>query len=187
MTDLVLRAKEFATKAHESQFRKYNNQPYITHPERVVCAISGHTLYEDVLVAAWLHDVVEDTNISLETIRQEFGENVAKIVNELTNVYTKENYPNLNRKERKKLELERLSKISNEAKLIKTFDRIDNLDDLILYNEVKQYYIDESIDLFKVIKIEEIITEKSKKYIDLIIKNNLETCISYLSATDTWD
>ena len=68
------RAIEFATKAHKGQFRKYTGEPYINHPlavMEIVRGVPGHT--EEMLVAAVLHDVVEDTDVSLMEITEKFG------------------------------------------------------------------------------------------------------------------
>jgi (p)ppGpp synthase/HD superfamily hydrolase len=118
---------EFATKAHGDQKRKYTGEPYIVHPISVSKRIEDLGIDGDILHAAILHDVVEDTPITLEEIRQEFGDSIANIVEELTDVYTSVNFPDLNRKARKKLEIERLSKISEQAQTIKLSDIIDNL------------------------------------------------------------
>ena len=80
--DLVPRAMQFAIQAHEriDQRRKYSNQPYDTHLKAVadmVASVSGDL---EMLAAAWLHDVVEDTAATIEDVRQEFGNGVAQLV-----------------------------------------------------------------------------------------------------------
>lgn len=86
--DLILRAKAFATRAHGSiqQIRKYSGEPYITHPEAVARIVSEVTDDPLTIAAAWLHDVVEDTPVSLEEILREFGEEVTRLVSDLTDV-----------------------------------------------------------------------------------------------------
>src|SRR5260221_9477681 len=83
---------------------------------------------EAQVAAAWLHDVVEDTPIPLTHVRAVFGSDVAQLVQELTDKFTKQNYPGLNRHQRKAKEVERLSKISDRAKTIKYADFLSNLE-----------------------------------------------------------
>lgn len=124
-------ALEFARKAHEGQQRKYTNEPYIEHPKRVAGIVRTVPHSEEMICAAYLHDVVEDTPVSHEDIEKRFGKKVAKLVHELTDEFMKENYPGLNRKERKKRETARQADISPEAKTIKLADVIDNTRDII--------------------------------------------------------
>ncbi len=76
---LVVRAYEFGAEAHEGQKRK-SGEPYITHPVAVAHDLAEMHLDYEAIVAALLHDVVEDTPASLDDIRKEFGEEVAMIV-----------------------------------------------------------------------------------------------------------
>lgn len=145
-SDLLEKVTEFANKAHEffykeggPQLRKYTNEPYIVHPVAVCNICKGYTNDVCILAAALLHDVVEDTTISLEVIRefllQYFDDDqtsrILKYVDDLTDVYTKEAYPELNRKQRKKLEVERMSRITPEAQTIKYADIVDNAPSII--------------------------------------------------------
>ncbi len=79
----ISKAIEFSAKAHEGHFRKGSQIPYITHPFEVA-KILGETVdpeeNEALIIAGLLHDTVEDTDTSLETIRREFGEAVADLV-----------------------------------------------------------------------------------------------------------
>lgn len=127
------KAKMFAVEAHGSigQVRKYTGEPYHVHVQAVAELVATKTNDEEILAAACLHDVLEDVAPSMsqygkETILQEFGERVLNLVVELTDVYTKENHPDLNRKKRKQLEAERLAQVSEDAKLIKRADLFDN-------------------------------------------------------------
>jgi (p)ppGpp synthase/HD superfamily hydrolase len=166
----ILKTIEFATKAHGEQKRKYTGEPYIVHPISVMNRIKDLGISGDILHAAILHDVVEDTPVSLEEIRMDFGDRIANIVEELTDVYTSAKYPNLNRKERKKLEIERLSKISKEAQTIKLSDIIDNIPS-IMDNDpgFGRVYIQEKIGILNVLtngddRLRKIATELIEKY-----------------------
>ena len=74
------KAIEFATKAHSGSFRKGTDVPYIVHPMEASAIVATMTSDKDVLAAAVLHDVVEDTGHTIEDITKEFGENVARLV-----------------------------------------------------------------------------------------------------------
>jgi len=83
---IVKKAKTFAIEAHKDQYRK-GGLPYITHPETVAKILHGvksSRVIGSLIVAALLHDVVEDTDVTIEEIREEFGELVANLVNDLT-------------------------------------------------------------------------------------------------------
>jgi (p)ppGpp synthase/HD superfamily hydrolase len=120
------KALSFATKAHKDQKRKYTGDPYIVHPIAVANMIAKLGFHEDYIIAAYLHDTVEDTDVTFEMIEVEFGIIVAIIVEQLTDVYIHEAFPNIKRQERKLLECYRISKISGPAKSIKVADLIDN-------------------------------------------------------------
>jgi len=121
-------AIELACESHKGQRRKYTGKPYIEHPQRVaarVAAYPGTTLI--MVAAAWLHDVWEDTPTTLEDIEAACGSEVATLVKELTNPSKGSSLP---RTERKRMDREHLAGVSREAKIIKMFDRMDNLGDL---------------------------------------------------------
>lgn len=87
--NLIERAKAFATKAHEGQMRKDGKNPYITHPEAVAKYVAeseyARTVWpESIIAAAWLHDVVEDCNVTLGEIEKEFGPKVRHLVDGVT-------------------------------------------------------------------------------------------------------
>jgi (p)ppGpp synthase/HD superfamily hydrolase len=84
-------------------------------------------IQDDMIAAAWLHDVYEDTRFIPPTLTNQFNAEVDQLVIELTNVFTKEAYPDRNREQRKASEIARLAGISPQAQIIKLCDRIDNL------------------------------------------------------------
>lgn len=86
---------------HKGQVRKYTGDPYITHPMAVACFTLAAGGSERAQAAALLHDVVEDCGVSLEQVRHITSPEVADIVYALTDVYTAERYPELNRACRK--------------------------------------------------------------------------------------
>lgn len=124
-------ALKFAAKAHGDQQRKYTEELYIEHPKRVAETVRSVPHSPEMICAAYLHDVVEDTPVTLEEIKRKFGGAVAGLVEELTDEYVKEKYPHLNRRRRKDKEVERQAKMSPEAKTIKLADVIDNTMDIV--------------------------------------------------------
>lgn len=162
-------AIHFCVQAHCDQFRK-DGEPYYLHPIRVASYAALYIKgYNEWLVRniCLLHDVIEDTDITESEIENKFGEFVSEHVVELTNVYSKEAYPNLNRKVRKERELDRLSNCSNLTKQIKLLDRFDNLNSTQLAKNVK--YLDESKDMLDKLgglnsDIDEVLLAKIKNY-----------------------
>lgn len=152
MTNLEYKAKEFARRAHESigQLRKYTGQPYIVHPEEVANLVRTRPHTPEMLAAAWLHDVVEDTPVTLEEIELTFGPKVAALVEQLTDVSQKSMG---NRDVRKAIDREHTAKASPEAKTIKLADLISNTDSITKYDpEFARTYLKEKARLLEVLK-----------------------------------
>src|SRR5438477_6239669 len=78
------RALIVAARAHRDQRRKGSDVPYVQHPAHVAILLLKCGLPEDVAIAGVLHDVVEDTDVSLDAIRAEFGDAVASLVDAVT-------------------------------------------------------------------------------------------------------
>ena len=76
-------AFEFGLKAHEGQTRE-SGEPYFTHPLHVACLLAEMRLDIDTLITALLHDTVEDCNVTLQDIRNVFGDSVAMLVDGVT-------------------------------------------------------------------------------------------------------
>lgn len=142
------RALDFATEAHRGQLRNYTGEPYITHPIAVAKMVADRGYSGEVIDAALLHDVVEDTEITHDDILGEFGEGVSKIVQELTDC--PHDYGN--RRERKRADRLRLSNASNPAKIIKLADIIDNAKSITEHDVgFANTYIIEKFKLLKVL------------------------------------
>lgn len=132
--NLIEKAKVFAINAHNSIFhkRKYTNEPYHVHPERVANLLATVTSDPEIIAAAWLHDVLEDVapkniNFNEDSIRRAFGDRVLQLVLEVTDVSKPEDG---NRAKRKALDREHLAKASVDGKTIKLADLIDNIIDI---------------------------------------------------------
>lgn len=124
----ILQAVEFAEKKHRGQTRKNTEEtPYIIHPlsvARTIAEIGGVT-DTDILVAALLHDTVEDTATVHEELVELFGVTVADLVAEVTNDKS------LPKQERKERQVEHAAHISSGAGCIKLGDKICNCGDVI--------------------------------------------------------
>lgn len=125
MNELERRALEFATQAHGSidQRRKYTGEPYIVHPIAVADLVRSVPHTPEMIAAALLHDVVEDTPVTIEQIGAEFGPAVGYLVSWLTDVSRPADG---NRRQRKHLDLLHTAKAPPAAKTIKLADLIDN-------------------------------------------------------------
>jgi len=127
---ILSKAREFAAKAHENagQLRKYTNEPYIIHPEGVVKILQENgVLSPNVLAAAYLHDTVEDTAVTLEDIKQEFGDEIAGLVAMLTDVAKPEDG---NRAVRMSINKDHAAQASPDGQNIKLADLIHNVRDI---------------------------------------------------------
>ena len=147
-------ARDLCRQAHDSiqQRRKYDGSPYWTHPEAVAETLSEVSDDEDILIAAFAHDTQEDVapinpQYNLLWLRENFGERVTRLVEELTDKYTKEAYPHLNRAKRKALECERVAAASAAAKTIKLADLINNTESIVAHDkDFARVYLREAMD-----------------------------------------
>lgn len=149
--NLVYKARIFATGAHAAvgQLRKYTFEPYIVHPAEVASIVATTTTNPNILAAAWLHDVVEDTGVTLALIEEEFGTDVSDLVRWLTNVSTPADG---NRKQRKQRDLLFIQNAPPEAKTIKLADLISNTPSIITHDpNFAKVYIPEKIALLNVL------------------------------------
>lgn len=122
-------ALAFAAEKHKNQRRKDAQiTPYINHPIDLVNVLvnEGGVVSWDVLCAALLHDVIEDTDTAEEELLAHFGKKVTSIVKELTDDKS------LAKDVRKRLQIETAPFASHEAKLIKLADKICNLRDVLI-------------------------------------------------------
>jgi len=123
MTDLVEKAIRYATEAHGDQKRKYTGEPYITHPIAVMEIVKTVPHTEEMLAAAILHDVIEDTGHSYDDIYYYFGDVVADLVRGLTDVSHPDDG---NRQFRKALDRQHLAEQGADVQTIKLADIIHN-------------------------------------------------------------
>lgn len=166
---VVEKARIFATAAHAAvaQLRKYTNEPYIVHPTEVagiVASVSGVT--DEMIAAAWLHDVVEDTGVSIEVIRAEFGTEVAELVGWLTDVSRPEQG---NRATRKAIDRAHTAMAPAEAQTVKLADLISNTRSIMQHDEkFAKTYLEEKRMLLEVMtKGDAVLLAEARKYIEV--------------------
>ena len=140
-TDKIKDAVHLASLAHKNQKRRLVDYPYISHPLSVLFIVSNFTKVEDVLVASILHDIVEDTNVTLNDIEIKFGKKVSDMVDILT-----EDASLSIKKDIKQKQLERFKNANHDVLLIKLADIIHNFCDTIVVLE--NYSKEEYLDLF---------------------------------------
>ena len=126
-TQLFDKAVIFAVKAHAGTERRGKGFPYIIHPLDAVTIVATITSDPELLSAAVLHDVVEDTDCTIEEIRREFGDRIADLVdsesdNTLTSVSRKDPW-----RVRKQAALDRLAQASYDAKVVAMGDKLSNM------------------------------------------------------------
>ncbi len=152
MTDLVDRARVYAIEAHQriNHRRKYNNAPYHVHLSAVAKLVASVTDDAEMIAAAWLHDSVEDTQATLEDIEASFGQPVAELVEELTDISRPGDG---NRAVRKALDLRHLAQASSRAKTVKLADLIDNCKDITRHDpRFARVYLTEMASLLEVLQ-----------------------------------
>lgn len=122
---MIDRAKEFATKAHDGQFRKGTDRPYIVHPIEVGKIVSTMTKDEEVISAAILHDTIEDCEeVTEELIAEVFSERVASIVAQESEDKSR------TWMERKGTTIEHLRAAPWEVQMIGLADKLSNMRDI---------------------------------------------------------
>jgi (p)ppGpp synthase/HD superfamily hydrolase len=147
---IILKAVEFARKAHEGQLRKYTNEPYVFHPINVGFILTTVTDDPDIISAGILHDVIEDTKVTGPDVFNSFGVRVTKFVLDVTDVSNKSDG---NRKVRKQIDLKHLAKGEPESKTIKLADIIDNASSIVKYDPgFAKVWLQEKKDLLPFLK-----------------------------------
>lgn len=146
--ELIKKAYDFAAKAHEGQTRK-SGEAYILHPLAVAEILVNMQMDVTSIIASLLHDVVEDTSVSLETLREEFGDTCAMLVDGLTKLdkisfKSKEEHQNENYRKMFVAMAQDIRVI-----LIKLADRLHNMRTLKFQSEENQRRIaDETLEIY---------------------------------------
>ena len=118
---IIEEAVEFAKKAHEGAVRKGTAVPYIVHPVETALIVAVMTTDEEMVAAAILHDVVEDTPVTEEEIRSLFGERIASLVHAESEDKSKSWW------ERKQEKIDHLKTAPRDVKILALADKLSNL------------------------------------------------------------
>jgi len=155
MTTKIDEARTFAMTRHGETPRKIpggRTEPYHAHVLRVSAAVRGAGGSEAAVIAAILHDVVEDTPTTVQEVGELFGDEIATLVNHLSDKFTPASAPELNRKARKQAENARIAGAPDEVHLVKLFDLIDNLRDTPPENGFGAQFAEEATALLAVLR-----------------------------------
>lgn len=128
------RALKIAWEAHLNQKRKGSNIPYIVHPIEVAVILIENGAEEDVITAGLLHDTIEDTNVTVDYIKDNFGIRILEIIkgaSEIEKLNSNTKFTNEEKinswKERKKNTVNYLKNASIEVKLVACADKLSNI------------------------------------------------------------
>ena len=135
-TSVLDKAIVFAVKAHAGTERRGKDFPYIVHPMEAVSIVATMTSDQELLAAAALHDTVEDTDVTLDDIRREFGSRVAKLVEEESDVFMEGVSASDSWHVRKQIAMDRLLRASRDAKMVALGDKLSNA--RIIYRDFVQ-------------------------------------------------
>ena len=126
-TTLLDRAIIFAVQAHAGTERRGKGFPYIVHPMEAVEIVSTMTADQELLAAAALHDTVEDTDVTVDRIREEFGDRVAALVEAESDKFAEGVSEEDSWHARKQAAIERLAKAPHDAKIVALGDKLSNM------------------------------------------------------------
>ena len=126
-TELLDRAIVFAVRAHAGTERRGKGFPYIVHPMEAVEIVATMTSDQELLAAAALHDTVEDTDTTVEQIREEFGPRVASLVASESDMVVEGVSEADSWHARKQAAIDRLARASHDAKMVALGDKLSNM------------------------------------------------------------
>ena len=126
-TDLLDRAIIFAVHAHAGTERRGKGYPYVVHPMEAVSIVATMTADQELLAAAALHDTVEDTEVTVEQLKAEFGERIASLVADESDVMPEGMTEEASWHQRKQAAIDRLAKASHDAKMVAMGDKLSNM------------------------------------------------------------
>lgn len=126
-TELLDRAIVFAVRAHAGTERRGKGFPYIVHPLEAVEIVATMTPDQELLAAAALHDTVEDTDVTIEQIRAEFGDRIASLVASESDIKVSGVSSEESWHIRKQAAIDRLAAASLDAKKVALGDKLSNM------------------------------------------------------------
>ena len=126
-TSLLDRAIIFAVRAHAGTERRGKGFPYIVHPMEAVEIVATMTRDQELLAAAALHDTMEDTDTTVDQIREEFGDRIASLVASESDVMPEGVSEEDSWHARKQAAIDRLARASHDAKIVALGDKLSNM------------------------------------------------------------
>jgi myo-inositol-1(or 4)-monophosphatase len=126
-TELFDKAAHFAISAHANTERRAKGFPYIIHPMEAAAIVATMTTDPELLAAAILHDTLEDTEVTFEELRSQFGNRVAYLVLAESNIKKNGILRQTTWRESKSRAVERLANASHEGKIVAMGDKLSNL------------------------------------------------------------
>ena len=126
-TELLDRAIIFAVKAHAGTERRGKGFPYIVHPMEAMEIVSTMTADQELLAAAALHDTVEDTGVTVEQLREEFGDRIAALVASESDTIDEGVSEEESWRSRKEAGIRRLSLATRDEKIVALGDKLSNM------------------------------------------------------------
>lgn len=126
-TELLDRAIIFAVRAHAGTERRGKGFPYIIHPMEAVEIVATMTPDQELLAAAALHDTVEDTDVTVDQIRAEFGDRIANLVAAESDAFVEGVSEEDSWHARKQAAIDRLAKAPHDAKMVALGDKLSNM------------------------------------------------------------
>jgi len=168
--EAVLKAVDY----HGEQKRKFSDELYINHCLRVASLVGDYSDKEELIIAAVLHDIVEDTAATLLDVNNWFGNKVSSLVGELTN-----DDIILNEQGKRFYIAEKFNTLSNDGLIIKSLDRLDNLTGLINSSATLEFvktYVDDTDYLLETINRDLLPVHK-------ILLHNLAFINNYVALT----
>ncbi len=126
-TELLDRAIIFAVKAHAGTERRGKGFPYIVHPMEAMEIVSTMTADQELLAAAALHDTVEDTGVTVEQLREEFGDRIAELVASESDTIDEGVSEEESWRSRKEAGIRRLSRATRDEKIVALGDKLSNM------------------------------------------------------------
>ena len=126
-TTLLDRAIEFAVRSHAGTERRGKGFPYIVHPLEALAIVATMTPDQEILAAAVLHDVVEDTEVTVDELRAAFGERIAGLVESESDIELPDMSESESWRIRKQAAIDRLAAAPREAKIVALGDKLSNM------------------------------------------------------------
>lgn len=183
--DVIKKAYDFAERAHEGQFRE-SGERYFNHPCAVAIILIELGMDTESVTAAFLHDVVEDTDVTLEEIRQHFGPDVAMLVNSVTKL---RKIPHITREEAQAENIRKMLLAMSEdirVIIIKLADRLHNMRTLGVCSEQKQRDVSrETLEVYAPLAhrlgiraIKEELEDRAIRFLDPVAYADIEHALS---------